>query len=269
MGTDPVVLIHGAWAGAWVWERLTPHLESAGLITQALDLPGNGADDTPPAAVSLDRYVAHVGAVLDRLGGRASLVAHSGGGVVASAVAEAFPDRVARIAYVAGMMLPDGMGFADLVAEARARHPEAAGIGPHLIWSPDRLTSRVPEAAARAIFFQDGPESDAQAAARRLTPQPERGRAVRARLTAEGFGRVPRLYVEALHDRAVIPALQRQMCALVPGAARVALPTGHAPQLSAPDRLAAALLPFLLSDAPGTSFAAQPADARHRPRSAA
>lgn len=259
---DPVVLIHGAWAGAWVWERLIPLLEEAGLEAVAVDLPGNGTDATPPAAVTLDRYVAHVADAIARLGRPASLVAHSGGGVVASAVAEAAPERVARIAYVAGMMLPDGMGFSDLVAQALAAHPEAAGIGPHLDWSGDRLTSRVPEAAARALFFQDCPEDDARSAAARLTPQPEGGRAVRAALTAARFGRMPRLYVEALADRAVVPALQGRMCALVPGAIRVALPTGHAPQLSRPHRLADALLPFLS----GTSLAVPvPDDPRATP----
>lgn len=56
---------------------------------------------------------------------------------------------------------------------------------------------------------------------------------------------MPRLYVEALQDRSVVPALQRRLCALVPGARRVALPTDHAAQLSAPRALAEALLPFL------------------------
>ncbi|WP_375464039.1 alpha/beta fold hydrolase [uncultured Methylobacterium sp.] len=266
MRPDPVVLVHGAWAGAWVWERLTPRLDAAGLETLALDLPGSGEDRTPAAEVSLERYVARIADALARLGRPASLVAHSGGGVVASAAAEAMPDRVARIAYVAGMMLPDGMTFAELIAQGREQDPDAAGIGPHLVWSDDRLTSRVPGPAARAIFFHDCDEADARAAAARLTPQAERGRAVRAALTPARFGRVPRLYVEACHDRAVVPALQRRMCALVPGAARAVLPTGHAPQLSAPRRLAAALLPFL---APGTPLAASAAGAPDHDSSAA
>jgi pimeloyl-ACP methyl ester carboxylesterase len=68
---------------------------------------------------------------------------------------------------------------------------------------------------------------------------------VRPRLTTERFGRVPRTYVEALRDRSVVPAVQRRMQALVPGADRLAIDTGHAPQLAAPDRLAALLLPVL------------------------
>lgn len=244
-GRMPLVLIHGAWQGSWAWGRLIPYLEAAGFPVHAVDLPGNGADATPAEAVSLDLYVAHVAALIERIGRPVALVAHSGGGVIASQVAEALPDAVARLAYVAGMMLPDGMGFADLIADLLADHPEVSGIGPHLDWSADRLTSTVPEAAALAFFFDDCPPVAARAAARALTPQPEGGRAVRPRLTAARFGRVPRLYVEARADRSVVPILQRRMQALVPGAAIASLPTGHAPQVAAPALLAETLVPFL------------------------
>ena len=243
---DPAILIHGAWQGSWVWDRVIPLLaRSAGIASIAIDLPGNGTDGTRAADVSLDLYVDYVGAILKRLSRRASLVAHSGGGVVASAVAERFPERVRRIAYVAGMMLPDGMAFAELVDQLKDDHSDAAGIAPHLVWSQDRLSSCVPMEAALAYFFHDCRPADAVAAARRLTPQPDRGRAVRAHLTVERFGRVPRLYIEAEADRSVIPACQRRMQALVPGAEVVTIPTGHAPQLAAPELLADALIPFL------------------------
>jgi pimeloyl-ACP methyl ester carboxylesterase len=245
----PVLLIHGAWQGGWVWDRLRPKLAAAGMQTVAIDLPGNGHDATPLAEVSLARYVAHVGAQIDRLGRPVSLVAHSGGGVVATAVAEAFAPQVARLAYVAGMMLPSGMGFAELAGQLREAHPEVAGIGPHLLWSDDRRVSRVPPEAAIACFLQDCDPDDAKDAAARLTPQAESGRALVAQWTPGRFGRIPRLYVEATQDRSVALVCQRRMQQLVPGAQVVSLDTGHAPQLAAPDRLAAALIPFLTGTA--------------------
>ena len=243
---DPVILIHGAWQGSWVWDRLIPLLARlAGIQSTAVDLPGNGTDDASPADVSLELYVDYIGKLLKQLPETVSLVAHSGGGVIASAVAERFPERIGRIAYVAGMMLPDSVSYADIVSGLKDKHPNVAGIAPHLIWSPDRLTSRVPVQAALSYFFHDCPSVDAAAAAHRLTPQPESGRAVRPRLSAERFGRVPRLYVEAEADRSIILPCQRRMQALVPGAEVVTLPTGHAPHLAAPNLLADALLPFL------------------------
>jgi pimeloyl-ACP methyl ester carboxylesterase len=240
-----VLLVHGAWQGSWAWERLTPLLLEAGLDVQLLDLPGNGSDDTDPADVSLELYVAAVERCLSSIKGRVSIVAHSGAGIVASQVAEACPERIASLIYIAGMMLPDGLSFAEVVASVLDDDPSAAGIGPHLVWSEDRLTSCVPIEAARRIFFQDCSDDLAEAAARRLTPQPERGRAVRPRLSPERFGRIPRLYIETVNDRSGVLTVQRRMQALVPGAKAASLPTGHAPQLAAPKKLADCIIPWL------------------------
>jgi pimeloyl-ACP methyl ester carboxylesterase len=240
-----VILLHGAWQGRWVWDALLPLLADAGIDAHAIDLPGNGSDGVDPAYVSLDLYVDAVLRWIETRPGPVSIVAHSGSGIVASQAAEACPERINGVVYVAGMMLPDGMSFAELVASLRDTHPAAAGIGPHLVWSADRLTSRVPPDAATRFFFHDCPPDLADAAARRLTPQPERGRAIRPRLSSGRFGRVRRFYVEAQADRSVIPAAQRRMQELLPGATAMALPTGHAPQLAAPRKLASCLIPWL------------------------
>ena len=50
------VLIHGAWQGAWAWQRVVPLLEAEGHRAVAVDLPGNGADDTPPGDVTTMLY---------------------------------------------------------------------------------------------------------------------------------------------------------------------------------------------------------------------
>lgn len=240
---DPVLLVHGAWAGPWVWDRLIPLLEAQGLRVAAADLrpdPGMAPEDA-----GLPHQLARIGAALDALGAPAALVGHSGGGVAISAAAEAFPRRVSRLVYVAGMMLPSGMGFADLLAAEGAAARGMAGVGPHLNWSADGKTSAAPPEAAMALFFNDCPAAVAEAAAHRLAPQPEAGRALAATLTPERFGRAPRLYLVADEDRAVRPEIQRRMIALVPGAEVLHLPTGHAPQLSAPGLLAEAMFPFL------------------------
>jgi len=234
---ESVALIHGAWQGAWAWERLTPLLQRAGLTVLAVDLPRG--------EVSLADYLDHIGGQIARLNGKVSLVGHSGGGMVATAAAEAFCERVARVAYVAGMMLPSGMTFAQLRESMTEEVGAAPGVVGELIWSADGQTSRVPAPAARAIFYHDCPPDLAAAAAQKLTPQHEGGRALQVNWTPERFGALPRLYVEATEDRSLPLALQRRMQALTPGAEVVSLPTGHAPQLSAPVALAQALIPFL------------------------
>jgi pimeloyl-ACP methyl ester carboxylesterase len=246
---DPVILIHGAWQGSWAWARFTPFLQAAGFVTRAVDLPGTGVDGTDPANVTFESYLAHLHGVVRGFDRPVSLIAHSGGGLSATAFAERWPEHVARLVYVAGMMLPGGERFEDLVKLISPQYPEATGIWPHLEWSADRRVSRVPAEAAIAFFLQDCPHNDAAAAAAQLTPQGEGGRAVTTPATAARYGRIPRLYVEALEDRSVILPVQRAMQARAPGALVVSLPTGHAPQFSAPARLAEAIMPFLAASA--------------------
>ena len=249
---DTVMLIHGAWQGSWAWSALIPLLRQAGLACVAVDLPGNGHGPAVKSQIDLKTYLDHIGRLLGQLPGKVSLVAHSGGGIVASAVAEAYRERVSRIAYVAGMMLPSGVAFASVQESLAASESVTLGITGELEWSQDRRYSTVPRAAAKAILFSDCLPEQAEFAAARLTPQHEGGRAVAATTTPQRFGTVPRLYVEATKDMSIDIALQRRMQEMVPGAAVVSLPTGHTPQLSAPDLLANSLIPFLLGESAGS-----------------
>ncbi len=246
--SDPVILIHGAWQGSWAWAGLLPRLARAGIPAHAIDLPGNGTDGRAPEGVRLEDALAQIGALMAALGRPISLVGHSGGGVIASAAAEAFRENVRRVAYVAGMMLPSGMSFGDLQGSLRGQPGFGAGITEHLIWSHAGQISEVPPEAAMEIFFHDCKAGAAADAAARLTPQGEGLRSITATLTPERFGTLPRLYVALRHDRSVTPLAQARMQALVPGAQVIALDTGHVPQLADPAALSAALVPFLRGD---------------------
>jgi len=240
-----LMLIHGAWAGSWVWQKLQARLEPLGYVTCAVDLPGNGCDNTPAEDVNLDLYIQHVTSQMDKQAGPWVVISHSGAGVIATALAEAMPERVLGVVYIAGMMLPSEMGFADLIQRLQKQYPEVAGIGPHLLWNASGTLSRVPPIAAREIFFQDLNDEEAMSAAGRLTAQPEGGRALVASWTQERAGSVPRLYIEATLDRSVVLPLQRAMQEAVPGAQIESLVSGHAPQVSMPDDVMRVLEPFL------------------------
>ncbi len=245
-----MVLIHGAWQGSWAFEAWRPWLEKAGWRVHCVDLPGNGhMPATAQRPATLAGYTAHVCEVLMRIDRPAVVLGHSGGGIVASQVAEALPGQVAALVYLVGMMLPDGMSYADLIAQARADDPDwvYTGIGPHLSWSEAGLHSQVSAEGALQVFLHACPADAAEAAARRLAPQPESGRAMANALTARRFGRVPRLFVGCRDDRSVPWLLQQRMQALQPPQARIALDCGHVPQLACPQALTAALLPALVN----------------------
>lgn len=239
-----IVLIHGAWQGGWVWADVVPHLTQAGHRCHAVDLPGSAPDLADRADVTFRDQVGFLEDLIAEIDEPVVVIAHSGGGLAASQIAENVPERVAGIVYVAGIMMPDGTRFAEVVDSCKAEEPSAVGVWPYL----EHLDgiSAVPEAAAVEIFFHDGePEAAARAAAM-LTPQSNAARDASPHITGDRFGTVPRIYIEALKDRSVIPFVQRRMQQLVPGAVIRSIDTGHAPMVAD-----AALLSEMLVEAVG------------------
>ncbi|MFN3171836.1 MAG: alpha/beta fold hydrolase [Hyphomicrobiales bacterium] len=239
------ILIHGAWQGSWVWRDFAPLLEKVGFTPHAIDLPGNGADDTPLADVSLDLYLAHISALIERLDGDILIIAHSGGGVIGTALGERYPQRISAIAYIAGMMLPSGWSFGTVLAKDRAEERGLLGIGPFLEWNEERTVSSVPPEAGAKIFLNDMPFDLALDGAQNLTPQAEPGRALKTDWTPERFGSIARIYVECAQDQSVVQPIQQAMQKAVPGARNITLDAGHAPHVSQPHVLADALIPQL------------------------
>src|SRR4051812_40203852 len=47
------VLVHGAWLGAWSWDKVARQLEQAGGKVIIPELPGHGDDQTPVPGASL------------------------------------------------------------------------------------------------------------------------------------------------------------------------------------------------------------------------
>ena len=75
-----VVLVHGAWHGAWCFDRVIPLLEEAGVPALAVDLPGHGGDEGP--FTDLHGDAAYVWATLDGIDGEVVLLGHSYSGAV-------------------------------------------------------------------------------------------------------------------------------------------------------------------------------------------
>ncbi|UOQ88130.1 alpha/beta hydrolase [Agromyces endophyticus] len=103
-----VILIPGFWLDASSWSEVVPIIEEAGHTVHPLTLPGLESVDADRSGIGLRDHIAAVVAAVDALPGRVVLVGHSGGGAIAHGVADARPDRIARVVYVDAGPLADG-----------------------------------------------------------------------------------------------------------------------------------------------------------------
>lgn len=230
-----IVLIHGAWHGAWCWDKLIPHLAARGLTVHAPELPGHGAG-FDLGKQTLAAYADHVAGVLDSLAGPAMLVGHSMSGAVISEAAERRPDRISLLVYLAAYLLPDGVAMTTRMKEDK--DSLAARFSTRL---PDAPAVMMSEEGLRTAVYEGCEAADVDAAIARVHPQAIAPFATPVRLTAENFGRVPRAYIECSRDKAISLAMQRQMQDDLPCLPIATLDSGHVPQTEMPEALAAVL----------------------------
>lgn len=236
MGT--FVLVHGAWHAGWCWEKVAPRLEAAGHRVETPDLPGHGKNDgTPVPEVTLQAYVGSISRLLDELPEPAVLVGHSMGGLVVSEAAERRPDKIDTLVYLTAFLLRDGetlLQYAQADAEST--------VTQNLVVKEDEGVTLVRDEALREAFYAGCPDEDFEKARSLLVPQPLAPFVTPVGVSEGNFGRVPRVYVECLRDRAITIQNQRKMHANLPCREVVTMDTDHSPFYSAPEELADHLL---------------------------
>jgi len=154
------VLLHGAYQGGWIWQRVTPHLLAAGhrVFTPTLDGCAERRHLLRPG-IDTESQAAEVAEMLffedlhDIV-----LVGTSCGGMVAARVAELAPERIGRIVFADALALFDGESVSDHVKRPGAV-TTAIGTGPTL-----------EDAANRMFISLDGPTKEWALA--RYTPHP-------------------------------------------------------------------------------------------------
>jgi pimeloyl-ACP methyl ester carboxylesterase len=142
------VLVHGAFAGAWIWIPLMDRLKAAGRSVEAFDLPGLGDDHTPTREVTLDSCASRLCEVLARDSERAFVVGNSMGGIIATQGAARCPQRVAALVYVAAFLPRDGQSLLDLT-----RLPEGAAdqVQANITIEGEPPVAIMPAAASRHV----------------------------------------------------------------------------------------------------------------------
>jgi pimeloyl-ACP methyl ester carboxylesterase len=111
------VLVPGAWLGAWAWEAVSADLGRRGHDVRPVTLTGlaeRAGEGTPET--NLTTHVDDIVSLFEKDDLRdVVLVGHSYGGAVITGVADRIPERIARLVYVAGVVLPDGASLFDLI----------------------------------------------------------------------------------------------------------------------------------------------------------
>lgn len=105
-----IVLVHGAYAGAWIWDKVVPLLREPGHNVYATTATGMGDRiHLADPAIDLDVYIDDVVNVLEYEDLQdVILVGWSYGGMITTGVAERVPERVAKLVYLDGNVPENG-----------------------------------------------------------------------------------------------------------------------------------------------------------------
>ena len=112
-----IVLVHGAYAGGWIWRKVIPLLREAGHDVYATTATGMGDRvHLADPAINLDTYITDVVNVLkfEDLH-EVTVVGWSFGGTIITGVAEQVPERLARLVYFDANMPTDGQSNYDFL----------------------------------------------------------------------------------------------------------------------------------------------------------
>ena len=230
-----VVLVHGAWHGAWCFDRVMPLLKEAGVPAMAVDLPGHGKDPGPFADLHGD--AARVRAVLDEIAGDVVLLGHSYGGAV---ITEAgVHPAVKHLVYLCALLLDqdESCGSAAIDQSASLSYEGRPNIAEGLSIHPDGTSTLDPVTAGACLYNDCDPATVAWALSN-LGPHP-----------MENFGQMPSgvawrdrpsTYVVCSEDQVVHPGLQAILARRCTQS--YVWPTSHSPFASEPARLGSLLV---------------------------
>lgn len=205
-----LLLVHGAWLGAWSWEKVQPELTARGWDVETVELPSVADRGGPRFGLHDD--AAMVRARIKEIGRPVIVVAHSYGGAVASQGAAGLTN-VRHIVYVCAFQLDVG----ESLIELSGRLPW---------WNVDGVTMTTHN--THEILFTNVPLDDSDRAIARMKPFSYA--AVTERLTAAAWHTVPSTYIVCEQDRAVT----NQDAFAARATYQRRLPSDHMPLLSMP-----------------------------------
>ena len=270
-----VVLVHGAWFGAWAYADVVPRLAAKGITPVAIDLPGHGlgatfpssyfqrpldpaafaSEPSPLAQISLSDLVTAVLAAVDGLAAagfsRISVLGHSLAGAAITAAAEKSPQKINKLVYLSAFMpvtaRPAGAYFG--TPQGMQSQLTRLLLGDPTRIGASRLDPRSSDpiyvAATKNALCADASDNVARAMMNMMScDEPGSSLSTPTGATAARWGSVARSYIGCTQDNAITPDLQAlfigEADALAPGTKTDvrSLVSGHCPFFSQPAGLA-------------------------------
>ena len=243
MKPAPIVLVHGAWGGAWIWRRVLAPLRAAAHEVHAVTLTGDGGRaHLRHPGIRLATHIADVVGLVqaEELGG-VVLVGHSYGGMVVTGAADrllnADPQAVQQLVYIDAMVPLPGEGWGDKhSAVAAAARTAAALANGHALPPPDP-----------ADFGIGGADRDWLV--RRQVPHPFGPYRDPLHFNGDRWGQLPRCFIDCVRPAYPSIAAMRERVRAMPGLKLIEMQTGHCPMVTEPQLLVQHLL--ALAAAPG------------------
>ncbi len=235
------VLVHGGFHGAWCWSRTIPELENLGHSAIAVDVPGHGERVNEEATMA-----GRLDVVLDVLRSGDVLVGHSGGGLEITRAADAAPELVGHVIYLAaalpleGRLLQDALVYRD--DGGVEGDYDVTGMLDHLRFHDDGSMSFADAEGAKQLFYNDCDDETVRWAFEQLTPEVA-GDTATTPVSVPHFWQadLPRSFILCLNDRAQ-PRWLADVTARRLGVEPLTIEASHSPFLSRPAELARLLV---------------------------
>jgi len=118
-----MVLVHGAWHGAWCWRKLLPLMMQGGLQVYTPTQTGVGEKaDLLSKDISLETFIQDIADFLTQHDlHNVVLVGHSFAGISISGVADRMPERIRRLVYLDALLLQNDESVFDIISPEMAQ----------------------------------------------------------------------------------------------------------------------------------------------------
>lgn len=235
------VFVHGGFHAAWCWDRTVAALADLGHDAIAVDLPGHGTRVDEESTLANRRE-----AVAAALQHGDVLVGHSGGGFDATLGADAAPDKVAHVVYLAAALPREGRTYPEAMTMSNNEDGEVSGdVGEmlgYLHFDEDGAMTFADFEGAWKYFYHDCDEATARWAFERLGPERFGDTTVTpVHVPAFWAADLPRSFIRCEQDRSMPRWLADTVTQRL-GVEQLTIDASHSPFLSRPAELAELLV---------------------------